>query len=375
MEAAFNLNNNKPKAVVFYTYLPPWRVDVFNVMSDYYDLTIVFLNAEIEGFTYDRDQLLKKIVAKVIFLNKGFNVGNKSFRTGVCRILKICNPKVVFIHEYSPTNILIASFIRLRLFDFQLIITTSDNLKISENISGIKKYARSYILKSAKGIVVYSENVKNWYKSHFPQLKVEICPNIQNPKSLLSYQKDFPLKMASYQKLYRLVKPIILYIGRLEKVKGVDLLIQAYSHSLKDSHQLVLVGEGSQEDALKALAIKYQVEDSVIFTGPYYGGDLYAWYYLADFFVLPSRYEPFGAVVNEALIFGCPVLASKNIGALDYINEGNNGLIFDPENNESFVDTLFKASNSFTKGGTERDNLMLVSFNQYSKVFYEIAQP
>ena len=51
---------NKLKALVFYQYLPPWRIDVFNEMGKYYDMTIAFTDADSEGFTYNRKELLEK---------------------------------------------------------------------------------------------------------------------------------------------------------------------------------------------------------------------------------------------------------------------------------------------------------------------------
>lgn len=49
----------KQKALIFYQYLPPWRIDVFNEMAKYYDMTIVFTNADCEGFTYNRKRIIK----------------------------------------------------------------------------------------------------------------------------------------------------------------------------------------------------------------------------------------------------------------------------------------------------------------------------
>lgn len=363
---------DKPKAIVFYTYLPPWRIDVFNEMGKYYDLKIVFLNADWAGFTYNRELLLKKLNVEAVFWNNGFNIGTKPFRTGIYRMIEKYKPMVVFSHEYSPTSILLATFVRLRLFGFQLIITTSDNLRMAIGVSGLKKYFRSYVLSSAKGIVVYSENVKNWYKEYFPRLRVEICPNIQNPRTLLDHKRDFPPILAGYIDKFAISKPVILYVGRLEEVKGLDLLIQAYSDSLRNTHQLVLVGEGSQKKVLEALAKECQVEDLVIFPGYFDGVNLYAWYALAHFFVLPSRFEPFGAVINESLVFGCPVLASKYIGALDYIEEGVNGFVFDPLLKEEFIELLNKASSIFREANIDRPDLMKQSFDHYVKKFKEI---
>ena len=59
---------NKLKALVFYQYLPPWRIDVFNEMGKYYDMTIAFTDADSEGFTYNRKELLSLRVLKIIYI-------------------------------------------------------------------------------------------------------------------------------------------------------------------------------------------------------------------------------------------------------------------------------------------------------------------
>lgn len=93
---------------------------------------------------------------------------------------------------------------------------------------------------------------------------------------------------------------------------------------------------------------------------------------MAHFFVIPSLYEPFGAVVNEALVFGCPVLASKNIGAIDYINVGINGFIFDPENENEFINGLNNCNNYFHDAILYRKNLMTFKFEDYVKSYNDI---
>jgi len=362
----------KPKAVAFYSYLPPWRIDVFNEMGKYYDLTLVFLNANTSGFSYNRELLLSNLNVKAVFLNKGFNIGSKAFRVGIFKLLKAKKPEVVFSHEYSPTSIMLALFTKSKLINFKYIITTSDNLSMAEDVSGLKKIARSFVLNNADGIIVYSECVKKWYANNFKKLKIEICPNIQNPNTLLNYKKEFKPILANYRDKFQLNKPVILYVGRLEQVKGLDLLLEAFSKSLKDTHQLVLVGEGSQKEQLKTFASKMDIEQNVIFAGHFDGVELYAWYTLSHFFVLPSRYEPFGAVVNEALVYGCPVLASKYIGALDYIEDGVNGLVFDPLKAVEFKQTLLTAQKVFSQDSGDRINLMTYSFEQYVEVFKTI---
>ncbi len=365
----------KPKALVFYTYLPPWRIDVFNEMGEYYDLTIIFLNPDSKGFTYNRELLIKKLNAECIFLTKGINFKSKSFRFGIITLIKKYKPVVVFSHEYSPTSVLIASCIKFKFITTKYIITTSDNLSMAESVHGFKKIARRFVLKYSDGIIVYSEIVKNWYNKQFPYLKVEVCPNIQNPKSLLNHLHDFSGITANYRNKYGLQdSKVILYIGRLTHVKGLDLLIEAFSRINKQEFKLILVGEGEQKEKLQKLVTVLNINDKVIFPGYFDDKMLYAWYSLANFFVLPSRFEPFGAVVNEALVYGCPVLASKYIGALDYIQEDYNGLIFDPLDEKEFVITLNNAMSIFYNYNVEKKNLMIQTFEDFVNVFEKIVK-
>lgn len=364
----------KQKALVFYQYLPPWRIDVFNEMAKYYDMTIVFTNADCEGFTYNRKELLNKLKnINTIFLNNGFKLGSRPIRFGIARLIKKENPDVIFSHEYSPTSILIAFFKQIKRFNYKFYITTSDNVAMAESSAGLKAKARSYVLHHADGIIVYSSAVKEWYRNHFAKLKIDICPNIQDPDTLLSYRASFDTYHHEYLRKYNLKDcNIILYIGRLVEVKGLDLLLDAFAEAKISNYKLVLVGDGNQRERLQIQVKTLGIEDKVIFAGYYSGNALYAWYDLANFFILPSRYEPFGAVVNEALVYGCPVVASQFIGALDFIN-ADNGLIFNPTNHQEFVNVLEKACKIYNgQRESERINLMPCSFRDYVIAFKNI---
>lgn len=359
----------KPKAIYFYQYLPPWRIDVFNEIAKHYDLTIVFTDAESEGFTYNRSLLLSKLKdIKTIFLNNGFKIGTRPVRFGIYKIIKNIKPDIIFSHEYSPTSILVALYRKLKFFKYKYVITTSDNLKMAEDVKGVKSFFRSYVLNRADGIVVYSDSVKKWYETHFPNLQVEICPNIQNPNTLLKYRTDFKPIIEEYYKKFGLKdEKVMLFVGRLVHVKGLDLLLNALSKTPTD-YKLVIVGEGTLENDLKKQTKDLGISDKVIFAGGYSGAKLYAWYDIANFFILPSRYEPFGAVVNEALIYGCPVIASKYMGAIDFINN-TNGVLFDPLDEEEFISTLNNAYSKYDAAKENRKNLMFHSFEEYVKAF------
>jgi glycosyltransferase len=366
---------NKLKALIFYQYLPPWRIDVFNEMGKYYDLTIVFTNANCDGFTYNREDLLNKLHnIKTLFLNNGFKICNRPIRFGIFNLIKVLHPDIIFSHEYSPTSILIALYKQLGIFHYKYYLTTSDNLQMAEAASGLKAKSREYVLNHSNGIVVYSKAVKQWYQQKFPMLKIEICPNIQNPQTLLAYRPQFQPIIQKYISKYKLTDTnIILYIGRLVKVKGLDLLLTAFAEASLENYKLVIVGEGDQHIPLLQQTKLLNISEKVIFAGFHSGIELYAWYNIANYFILPSRYEPFGAVVNEALVYGCPVIASKYIGAIDFITQ-NNGILFDPLNKIEFIKVIKQASIKYSSTMSERNNLMPCSFNDYVYSFYKINQ-
>lgn len=365
----------KQTALVFYQYLPPWRIDVFNEMAKYYNMTIIFTNAECEGFTYNRKELLGRLRnIKCIFLTSGFKIGKRPIRIGIFKLIKQYKPDIIFSHEYSPTSIIIAFYKQLGLFKYNYYLTTSDNRKMAESSTGLKAKARKYVLNHADGLIVYSKTVKEWYHQNFPTLKkIDICPNIQNPETLLDYRKNFPSYIEEYKKKFNLYNTnLILYTGRLVEVKGLDLLLNSFAKAEIKDYKLVIVGEGNQKDKLIKQCNQLNITNKVIFAGYYSGYALYAWYDLANYFILPSRYEPFGAVVNEALVYGCPVVVSQFIGALDFVTS-ENGIIFNPTNHQEFVDTLINACKKYSgQNKSKRQNLMPCSFSDYVVAFKNI---
>ena len=109
-----------------------------------------------------------------------------------------------------------------------------------------------------------------------------------------------------------------LYAGRLDREKGLDTLLEAFREV---PGELVLVGEGSDEERLRGLAGEH-----VRFAGSKDRDELVAYYRDADVFVLPSHSEPWGMVLNEAASAGLPLVATEESGAAhDLIEEGVNG--------------------------------------------------
>ena len=138
--------------------------------------------------------------------------------------------------------------------------------------------------------------------------------------------------------------PVILFVGKLiERKRPADLLC-AYE-SLLGAHPratLVFVGDGAQRDDLAADARRRNL-NRVHFVGFKNRTEISAYYACADLLVLPSIHDPWGLVVNEAMCFSLPVVASSLVGAIgDLIREGENGLSFPAGNVDKLVGCLRK---------------------------------
>ena len=134
-----------------------------------------------------------------------------------------------------------------------------------------------------------------------------------------------------------------VYVGRLIECKNLDLMIRAFvaHHQKYHNSELHIVGKGVLEESLKK---KYASCDFVFF-----GDDLLAVYRQNHVLVLPSTYEPWGLVVNEAMSAGMPVLVSNEVGAhYDLVDGNDTGFVFDAYEEQSLIDAMEQISNMDT---------------------------
>ena len=137
---------------------------------------------------------------------------------------------------------------------------------------------------------------------------------------------------------------LFIWAGRLEHVKGVDLLLEAIKllSAQTDKRFLIrLAGKGSLREELEQQAKKLGISDRVRFLGRLSREEMQEEMQGANCFVLPTRYEAFGVVLIEAMATGLPVIATRS-GGPDSIVTRENGLLIERENAEDLATAMLQ---------------------------------
>ncbi len=127
-------------------------------------------------------------------------------------------------------------------------------------------------------------------------------------------------------------RPVILFVSKLQTRKHADHLLHALRLLQTQTHlrpYLLLIGDGEERSNLEDLTRSLDLTGAVRFLGFRNQSQLPAFFALGDVFVLPSRHEPWGLIVNEAMAAGCPVIASSDVGAAtDLITDDVTGFTY-----------------------------------------------
>ncbi|MCH7835235.1 MAG: glycosyltransferase [Chloroflexi bacterium] len=136
---------------------------------------------------------------------------------------------------------------------------------------------------------------------------------------------------------------LVLYVGRIEPLKGIDILLRAAAET-EGRFCLLIVGGDSKDAARKAelrkLADELGISDRVILRDAVPHEQLPLYYNAADVCVVPSYYESFGLVALEAMACGIPVVASRVGGLLETVKHGQTGYLVPWRCPEPFAERL-----------------------------------
>jgi L-malate glycosyltransferase len=140
-----------------------------------------------------------------------------------------------------------------------------------------------------------------------------------------------------------------LCVARLNKYKGIDLLIEALNILLKDGSnvELEIVGNGEELQNLKKLVKKFDIEHQVYFSGQKNKEGVKKALHNCHVFVLPTLFDTFPLVALEAISTGTPIIGTHSGGLSDIINN-QNGYICEAGKINDLAETMQKAIKNYT---------------------------
>ena len=167
---------------------------------------------------------------------------------------------------------------------------------------------------------------------------------------------------------------IALFCAKLQPWKGPMDLLEAFARANAPRSYLVFVGDGPERAGLERRATELGVAELVRFLGFQNQSQLPSAYCAADWFVLPSHFEPFGLVINEAMLCGCPVVVSDRVGAkYDLVRPGETGFVFPAGNIEALAailrEILVDAPKRARMGTAARQRMETWSPREYADSF------
>lgn len=262
-------------------------------------------------------------------------------------ILKEINPQIIHIHDCWKISSKLLKLskkynipiIATHHFDLNFTLYYLKPLFIFHNI--IKEFLKRYLVKfynQCNLIITPSNITKKTISNWGVKTKIEAVSNGVDIKKFYPTNPDKEI----FKKFKIPSKIILLYLGRIDKEKRIDLIIKSAPLVLKkfDVH-FVIAGFGSELKRLKKLSIKLGIKNNITFTGKIKRGkDIENIYRIAKIFIIPSQVETQSIVTLEAMASGLPIIAS-NSGALpELVKNGYNGLLFKGDNYKDLADKI-----------------------------------
>lgn len=159
----------------------------------------------------------------------------------------------------------------------------------------------------------------------------------------------------------------LLFIGQLIDRKNILGLVRALINLKSLKYNLNIIGDGPLLSTVQNLVQQNNMEDRITFLGNLNNQDAMRYLNISDYLILPSYFDGWGAVVNEALSRGVKVITNENCGASCMVKELNWGVVYKNNSNNSLQNILQSTLNNFKKESHTSRKLVAAKFaDQYS---------
>lgn len=354
------------KKVLFVTNYPsPYRVDFFNQLGkkDSIQLDVLFLEAieeqthrATDWFHEDYDFFTPIFLSKTIKLSRSFFICKD-----IISHVKKPYDEIIFGGYNYPSMIYAMLYLRLHKKRFSIEI---DGGLVSHD-SGIKCAIKRFLISSASKwystgvtsdeyLLHYGAQKDYIYRYPFSSLKEADIDSSQLSKAQLESRKSANRELLGIKE-----QKVLLAVGQFIHRKGFDVLLRCAKQLPKDIG-IYIVGGTAPEEYIDYIKINDLNNVYIVDFKP--KEELLRYYHAADIFVLPTREDIWGLVINEALAYGLPTITTNRcVAGLELIENGIDGYIVDVDSDEQLYAAIVKIfkSDLFTM----RENALEISQN------------
>ena len=327
----------------------PYRTPLLRKISDRKDIELTVFYCEDFSSNIKVAYIYKRIkkTTPVIKIKLPNLPEENYFNPSIWKILSNNNFDVVIVGGYYHLTMLLAIFWAL-IHHIPYIINSESHFLTKRNIfkSFMKKLFLSPIIKRTSAYLPtgkYAGEYLIYYGAD--REKIFYFPNTPDVEYFIKESDEYRKKKKEIKRELGIENGfILLYIGRLVKEKGLFTLLKAFKEIKKNYKDLalLLVGDGILKNSLIEYVENDRIED-VYFTGAIPNNKLPKYYAISDIFVLPSYYEPWGVVVNEAMASGLPIILSDKVGSGgDLLKEGENGFSYKSDDSKELTSCIEK---------------------------------
>lgn len=310
-----------------------YRVRTFELLSKELETDFYFFS-EGEEWYWQQEHGINSGKFNFQYLH-GISLGKTRINFGLPWKL-INNPYDIYIKCVNGKFALPITYLVARLRRKPFILWTGIWMRLQTFTHRLIYPFTKYVYLHSDAIVVYGNHVKQFLinegvSSDRIFVASHAIDNRTYSDEVSDFEKDALLEKLEIDKH----RKVILYLGRLDKSKGIKFLLSAFSKLPdNDDYLLIIAGSGPEEQGLKQRSRELGISDQIRFPG-YIEKDYAKNYYsISTFLVLPSitlptGKEPWGLVVNEAFNQGLPVIVSDAVGAAGggLVENGINGII------------------------------------------------
>ena len=331
------------KVVIVHNILAPYKVALFNELAKLNsNMEVIFIAEKENRRDWNIDYNNIKFPFTVLFKGSIDRINSFTIAKHTWRKLEEIRPETLIICDYS--NIFGWVALRWAKKNNNNLIFWLDSTYNDRKHSFPKEQLKHFFLKHFDAFLAPGERTKQYLE--FMKVDsskiVKIGYSVNNDYFIRQYQQHYDNKENLLKDLKIQKKSNFIFIGRFAPEKNIFTLLNAFLNLKNNKWGLLLLGDGQLREDIKSFIKENKLEDNILLPGFIQHDDIVKYFIASDVFILPSLSEPWGLVVNEAMLCRLPVIVSTKCGCQpELVKEGLNGFSFDP-NNEQYLATVMQ---------------------------------